>query len=838
MESVTAFLALLCLGNILGSCCAHKVPCETKSSSITIPGDATIIGIFDMYTGANCSTLVTEGIHQMLSAVWVVQELNRQNFIPGVTLGLLLYDACSEPLTAQKALKTGLQETVCLSTYPSGVVTTPSISTHLQELVATAHLPVFVTSSEYPAVVSTLTASLLSALNWSQVAITLAPSTEYISTFGQAASREDICVHHQASFADRHSSIWATAFQASEPRQKGNVALVFGSTNEILRTVQVARDDNTASTLQWVLVPLNIPQELSFLGNVPADSLIVTSPASTVKDTEEILTSLKKIAASHNNSNYNITSRITSSPLFLEVATPIFNISRTIRSAQARYCKPSLKDNDTGLCQNLPPFHELSSQPVSDSSKLPESNTETLLVSTVSNNSSYYVVQRVKTVPKHELDKIGTFQLFYNNTALFTLVSNNINMTLFLDFAKGKETHCISENNKSSCKNACPYIRQDEYNEKTVPSRNEPILSLPITWRGDAWVAAIASIATVGIACSLAISAFILIRICKGDVLEGNPSFSFLLLIAINFTYFSILPFSFVSDDPYHRGLICGSRIFGTNVSYALLFSIMLSRSFMLASCDQDGGFMSHVNGYLQTVLCFFIAGVQLALSVQFWAINSSFLGSRQCSSIYDGHLFLFLLSYDIFLLLLLVCTSPFIARSKRNYQEGIFFTVASFLCLITFIGWIAAYVFVPRHWQDAAITGGLIGTATVILVTVFIPRTYLMMTAIVRDHLASALPSLAYTSTTSIQDINYRSTQVLYDTVTPHPLIHTPEVTGQANPNFYSEQPQSPVQSDPGTSIKQASSEIGFGDRRTVSSENTYARYDTPPSPHKVTRF
>lgn len=551
-----------------------------------------------------------------------------------------------------------------------------------------------------------------------------------------------------------------------------------------------------------------------------------------------MLTSLKKMARSDNKRKYNITSTITSSPLFLEVATPIFNISRKLRSAHARYCKPTLKESNTGLCQSVPPFHQLSSQPLSDSSKLPDSNIVTLLLSTESNNTSYYVVQRVKTVPKHELDKIGTFQLFYNNTALFRLVPNHINMTLFLDFERGKEKHCIHENSKSSCRNACPDMKENEHNEKIVPSRNDPVLSLPITWRQDAWVAAIASIATVGIACSLAISAFILIRICKGDVLEGNPSFSFLLLIAINFTYFSILPFSFVSNDPYHRGLICGSRVFGTNVSYALLFSIMLSRSFMLASCDQDGGFMSHVNGYLQTVLCFFIAGVQLALSVQFWAINSSFLGSHQCSSIYDGHLFLFLLSYDIFLLLLLVFTSPFIARSKRNYQEGIFFTVASFLCLITFIGWITAYVFVPRNWRDAAITGGLIGTATVILVTVFIPRTYLMTTAIVRDHLTSALPSLAYTSTTSIQDINYRSTQVLYDTVTSHPLIHAPEVTGQVNPNFYSEQPQSPVDSDPGTSIKQTGSELGYGERRTVSSENTYARYDAPPSPHKVTRF
>jgi hypothetical protein len=570
-------------------------------------------------------------------------------------------------------------------------------------------------------------------------------------------------------------------------------------------------------------------------GNLPADSLIVMSPSSAANDTEEILTSFKGMSSS-DDANYAITPDISRSPLFLEVAAAIFNISRKLRSAQTRYCKPELKENNTGLCSNLPPFHKLASEPISASSKLPDSNIEALLSSIVSNNTRVYVVQRVKTVPKHEFDKIGTFKLFYNNTALFKLVSNDINVTLYLDIQKGGEESCINEDNNPSCRNGCADMKTNEQIGRNVPSRKVLMLSLPITWRQDAWVAAIASIATVGITCSLAISSFILIRICKGDVLEGNPSFSFLLLVAIIYTYFSILPFSFVSDDPYHRGLICGSRIFGTNVSYALLFSIMLSRSFMLASCDQDGGFMSHVNGYLQTVLCFFIAGVQLALSVQFWAINSTFLGSHQCSSIYEGHMFLFLLSYDIFLLLLLVSTSPFIARSKRNYQEGIFFTVASVLCLFVFIGWITAYVLLPRHWQDAAISGGLIGTATAILVTVFIPRTYLMMTAIVRDHLANALPSLAHTSTTSIQDINYRSTQVLYDTVTPRPLARQPEVAGQVNPNFYSEQPQSPVDSDPGTSIKQSSPQAGFGERRT--SENTYARYDTPPSPHKVTRF
>jgi hypothetical protein len=59
---------------------------------------------------------------------------------------------------------------------------------------------------------------------------------------------------------------WTTAFEASEPREKGHVAVVFGSTEDILRSVQVADDINVTSTLQWVLVPLGLHQDLSSLG--------------------------------------------------------------------------------------------------------------------------------------------------------------------------------------------------------------------------------------------------------------------------------------------------------------------------------------------------------------------------------------------------------------------------------------------------------------------------------------------------------------------------------------------------------------------------------------------
>jgi hypothetical protein len=46
-----------------------------------------ILGLFDIHKETNCSTVVTTGIHHALSALWVVNELNRYNLTAGVTIG-------------------------------------------------------------------------------------------------------------------------------------------------------------------------------------------------------------------------------------------------------------------------------------------------------------------------------------------------------------------------------------------------------------------------------------------------------------------------------------------------------------------------------------------------------------------------------------------------------------------------------------------------------------------------------------------------------------------------------------------------------------------------------
>lgn len=342
-----------------------------------------------------------------------------------------------------------------------------------------------------------------------------------------------------------------------------------------------------------------------------------------------------------------------------------------------------------------------------------------------------------------------------------------------------------------------------------------------VTWKEDVWIASTLTVSAVGAICAVCIAAFILIRVCKKDVMEGNPTFSFLLIIGTLFMYASAVPFAVESSC--HPHVVCYAKLLGACASCSIVFSAMLARSMMIAACDCDSSFMSHVNGYLQTALFAFTVCVQLALLLQFMAIHSIVPASDLCRVFIDGNLFLGSLSYDALLLALLCVTCPFVFRSKRNYREGACFAVATYLVLVIWLCWCTAYVLLPRKWSDMCVMVGLTGTATVIVVTVFIPRTYMMMFGIVREQITSSLPSLGYGHGASVTDVNYRSTQALYDSVhvAAPKCQSTISFKGQANPNYYSpacSQVHSVPRSRPLTPVNE---------------------YDMPPSPdNRITRF
>lgn len=412
-----------------------------------------------------------------------------------------------------------------------------------------------------------------------------------------------------------------------------------------------------------------------------------------------------------------------------------------------------------------------------------------------------------------------------------------------------------SARNCGICQNFVKYHTKST--QETVPEKRTTVKMDPfeVTWRFRMWVAINASVAFIGVICTLAIMIFIIFRICKGDILEGSPYFTFLILISVILMYAAIIPYSLETFSLGEYFLsICDLRIIGPTLSYSVLFSLLLSRSLMLASSDQEGGFMSHVNGYLQSVLCFFMCGVQIALSTQHWYFDSYLnyrVDNTNCFDMYQNNKILVLLGYSFFLLGILTCVSPFMFRCKRNYKEGMFFTIAIFLILIDWSIWITFYFLLPVEYKDAAVAFGLTATATTIVLTVFIPRTYLMVVAIVRDKIANTLPPLSCSSAANISETNYRSNQALYDSVTVP--FQSPK-SGMSNPNFYCVNPSDSLPSSPketfyaNQSVLNGSALIGNhsgesrrkGGRgsRAETPENTYESYESPTSPRNITKF
>lgn len=276
-----------------------------------------------------------------------------------------------------------------------------------------------------------------------------------------------------------------------------------------------------------------------------------------------------------------------------------------------------------------------------------------------------------------------------------------------------------------------------------------PSFSKNVRVRSESWIFAFLSISFLGCLLSLSILIYIAIRLCKKDTFEGNPLMTIFLLITVICMYSSVVPYA-LEGNRMTRNAICVARTLTTTLSYAFTFSLILSRCILLATVSKEIGFMSHVAGSVQSFLCLFIFGIQCALSLQ--VIN-------HCSEIFMGYTMVLLLSYNIFLLLLLVCLAPLVMKSQRNYKEGKYLTIAILLISCTWCCWIPAYTFLEHDLKDLFMCLGLVTTASIFLGAVFIPRTYLLTIAIARDRLTSALPSLGTANSTL--DMYRANTQV-----------------------------------------------------------------------------
>lgn len=381
--------------------------------------------------------------------------------------------------------------------------------------------------------------------------------------------------------------------------------------------------------------------------------------------------------------------------------------------------------------------------------------------------------------------------------------------------------------------NACDIVLDNCKNCSNFPEYNDILVSheipeislnpqnLPFKLKSNGWVSSMLTICIIGLISCFCVLAFIMVRIYKEDILEGNPCSTFLLIVATVLTYLVVIPFCMELSE---RKTFCAVKLFGTSFCYCFIFSVILSRVLMILTCDYNGSFMSHINGYLQSFLCFFMFAVQVALIMEFWIFGWLLSDVDYCSKFINNNLFLSYMMYDTFLLLLIAFVVPFVTKSRRNYKEGLSFTVATACFIIIWILWSFGYFFASSEWKDFCVAAGLTGTATAVVLCIFIPRTYLIVTGIVRDRITSAIP----TSASNIVDMNYRSTQALYDSVK-----RERQQKGEMNMGYYDD-PQ-------GSSSSSSRIEVEIPKKPVVQCnqiENNYESCDMPNRRQKITKF
>lgn len=338
----------------------------------------------------------------------------------------------------------------------------------------------------------------------------------------------------------------------------------------------------------------------------------------------------------------------------------------------------------------------------------------------------------------------------------------------------------------SSCYNFREIYQLIELNKQDIEASKKRILDIvfKVEFKTNSFTVVIISLSVMGVIACIVILGFIVYRIIQQDSLEGNPTITLLLVISVLYNYFVIAPF-IVEVDPnieyfdYYSHLLCYIRLISVITSFNFIFSLMLTRCLMLSFSDFDGVLMSHINGYVQSSFCFFITIIQILFLANLFLIKYVFNVEIKCDIIQGNYILM--LSYNIILLILLLLTIPFIYKCKRNYFEGAYMTITIVSIAVAWFIWIHLYI--DSNYNESFLILGIFLTSTLVLIIIFIPRTYHMIIHIVRQNITSILPTLSSQYMSGEFHNVYRSNQALYDIVNDSENKHL----GEMNPYYVS---------------------------------------------------
>ncbi|XP_069957757.1 uncharacterized protein boss isoform X1 [Cherax quadricarinatus] len=774
---VLTTVALLHVGTAValwGSAADSSGPqASTCPSQRTFPAtvsDIYVTGVLGVSGGVRCDQMDPSGAQLLEAARWTALKMTNMNIIPGLTLGVSAYDTCGGPQAVLRAAVTAvvdggyLDSPRCRAEPHVGVLHSHPHHAHLSAFLKDLDIASVSVGSEDQVPQLEALMQLLVRLNWTSVAVA-APSIQVLQQFGHLAAQSRVCVGAEAILPPPTSNNLYESLVEDLGRNGPRGMVLIGPQDHLQAALLTAAHNYT--NLHWVLAPTGPIQESVFQGmHGVSGALVVRRDSQTVPEFGEHFLS---VTASDTTLYPPVTHHhYTEEPAVFQVVKAMYTIGLAVRRAVVHTC------GGTGWCKNA----SVTFTAITDDSP------DVIEAFSIKAERPRYQVLRLS--PLHTSNPK---RLVFSKVGQYSLGVLELESSLLEGLERPPRYVCIS----CRCLNVRFAFLAD------------------LRWRTEAWVTICATMAIIGFLLAASISVFIGVRSCRGSAQEGSQGFSLLLLMSCVFLYAAILPYSFEAST-----LTCSLRPFATSLAYAIVFAIMLSRSLMLATADSEG-LVGHVSGVIQTALLFFMVSVQAGLGVQQWLMASQISmhslpsgGALYTCSPHRLH-FIISQSYIMFLLALQLIISPFNIRSRRNYHEGLLFFIATLLMTSVWIAWSTLYMILPPAWSEACICLGMAATSTCVLVTIFVPKTYLMVRAAARDSVCAA-PVHPLARPQSTHDLARSSSLALYDSVGYLPeMIQAPGHAYAPDPTVHH-----PTQKE--------------------NPYETYSQYH--PSPHKITQF
>ncbi|XP_054260270.1 uncharacterized protein LOC128984922 [Macrosteles quadrilineatus] len=444
----------LCVVLLLITITAASPTCHTPLAVYHIPGTIHLAGLFSAHSGVNCSSPETEGQHQLATAAFIIHTLRNIDYIPGISIGLSVYDTCSSTDIAYKAVINALVQADCLKAISLGCLTVQDIAKTLIPLLEPLNTPVTTLADSWNvALLSQLGVKVLVELEMTEVDWVLASSEQQLSQFVSEASQHRICIRRQNTLASQTLEI-----------PEGNI-VVIARWPDLENSLRISPYSNL------LLIPLD--GEVNFKSDrLPRETYTLVPSLIEVPDLENSTKLAEAIQA----------------PLLVQMAADIFQILNLFKSNLAASCPPST------ICDAFTPTqHHITTQNILST---PHLVTYVLNVLQMSADEFYgYTVYHKIPDDSTFYQHFGSFKIIHDEWAFVSEEANKTSASL----CRRVPNENVSGLDCSDCANYNE-IYQNYFEEE----RNRQTLVNMVVFRSESWIAAIVSVSAVGVEVSSA----------------------------------------------------------------------------------------------------------------------------------------------------------------------------------------------------------------------------------------------------------------------------------------------------------------------------------------------